>query len=465
VIEGTILRAAPTTVLLVVGAFLAQDLSSAEPGSADGYEWVTRILSDSRSDRVAAAETLESSGDESLIPALVDAVFFTPKGARQEILGVLSSLTGEVHDGYYDWVEYVGAHSELEPAPGYLEWKLSLLVRIDPTYRTVLYPGAPTRIRLEEIVWGGVPMAGIPALDDPPTVSGSAARYLKKKEWVFGLVHGGQARAYPLRILSWHELLNDRLGGEPIALSFCTLCGSGIFYRTRTPNGASHRFDTSGLLYRSNKLMVDRRSRSLWSNLTGKPVVGRLAGTSIRLEVLPGTLTTWEAWLADNPETTVLDLQAIRDQMRPRYRYDYRPGAAERARRGVSFPVWLQSDVLERDRQVFTLRLAGRVKAYPVDRVLEVGVINDQIGGEAVVIVGDRAGGSVRAYRRGFLEFEDAGSGRLQDGESRRWVAKEEGLRSLDETELPQSLERLPGQVALWFGWYAFFPQTEVWQE
>ena len=246
-------------------------------------------------------------------------------------------------------------------------------------------------------------------------------------------------------------------------MSFCTLCGSGIFYSTRTPNGGAHRFDTSGLLYRSNKLMVDRQSRTLWSNLTGEPVVGRLARISDGLEVLPGTLTTWGPWLSENPQTTVLDLEAIRSQMRPRYSYDYRPGAAERSRRGVSFPVWLKSDVLDRDAQVFTLRLAEGAKAYPVDRVLETGVVNDRIGAESVLIVGNQDGGSVRAYRRGPYEFEMKTGGWLEDNLGGRWSVEERGLRNLDDAQEPLVLERLPGHVALWFGWYGFYPQTEVW--
>jgi len=457
------MRRAPSTFWIVVGAFLGTHLLSARAAPEDPYAWVASMLSDERSVRESAADALADNGSLSMVPALVDAVFFTPRSSRRQILGLLASLSGEELQDYYEWVEWVGAHGEIEPAAGYWDWKLSLLARIDPQYRTVLYQGAPTRIRLEEIVWGGVPLAGIPALDDPPTLAGSAARYLKKRERVFGLVLNGEARAYPVRILSWHELLNDRLGGEPIALSFCTLCGSGIFYLTRTPNGGAHRFDTSGLLYRSNKLMVDRQSRTLWSNLTGEPVLGRLARIPEGLQILPGTLTTWESWLRQNPRTTVLDLESIQEQMRPRYSYDYRPGAAERSRRGVSFPVWLKSDILDRDAQVFTLRLAEGAKAYPVDRVLEAGIVNDRIGTEPILVLGDRTSGSVRAYRRGTYQFERTREGWLEDNLGGRWSVEESGLRNLDDSQTTPVLERVAGHVALWFGWYGFYPQTEVW--
>jgi len=240
------LKGVPAIWLLMAGALWASQGWSADTRSTDGYALVAAILSDSRQERQAAATTLIERGDLSLVPGLVDAVFFTPKESRRQVLDALEALTGERRRGYYDWVEFVGAHAEITPAAGYPAWKLSLLSRIDTRYRTVFYDGAPARIRLEEIVWGGVPLAGIPALDDPPTIPASQAAYLLEKEEIFGIVVAGRARAYPLRFLSWHELLNDTLGGEPIVLSFCTLCGTGIFYRARTPDGGVYRFDTSG---------------------------------------------------------------------------------------------------------------------------------------------------------------------------------------------------------------------------
>lgn len=428
----------------------------------DSYRLVRRMMSADRKQRREAARELEEAGDRSLVPALVDSLFFTSANHRAETLEVLATLTGERHREYYDWVEYVGG-SGLEARPGYLEFKLLLLSKIDPSYRKVLYPGAPSRIRLEEVVWGGVPLAGIPALDDPPVVRGSEAAYLKDDEKIFGLSLGGESRAYPLRILSWHEMLNDVVGGRPVTLSFCTLCGSGILYDASTPAGGRHRFGTSGLLYRSNKLMFDHRTFTLWSNLTGEPVIGRLARSPIGLEALPMTVTSWGAWLASHPQTTVLDLEAIAERGSGRYRFDYRPGAADRARAGVAFPVWLTSDRLERQREVFAMRQAGSAKVYPVDRVLKEVVINDELGGRALVLVADPGSGAIRAYARAEHRFRPAGEpGALLDEEGRLWSVAEHELTPPEAVEALVSLPRLPGHLAFWFGWYAFYPDTEV---
>jgi len=106
------------------------------------------------------------------------------------------------------------------PAPGFDAWKADLLAAIDPGLRLFLYEGIATRIRLEEIVWGGVWKDGIPALVDPRFVDAAAATYLTADELVLGVAIGGDARACPLRILDWHEMANDVVGGVPIALSY-----------------------------------------------------------------------------------------------------------------------------------------------------------------------------------------------------------------------------------------------------
>jgi hypothetical protein len=451
------LRLAPLLLLLALPG--ASALSAAELSSEEGYGLLRRFLSGSAGERRAAARALIEARDLSLVPGLVDTYFFLRKDQRAEALSALAALTGEKRgDRYFDWVELVGRREDLAPKPGYLAYKAELFSRIDPRYPQVLYEGAPSRIRPEEIVFGGVPLEGIPALDQPAHVPAAEARYLADSERVFGVSVGGEQRAYPLRILDWHEMLNDVVGGRPVTLSYCTLCGSGVLYDTRTPAGQAYTFGTSGLLYRSNKLMVDRQTLTLWNNLTGEPAVGRLARSPVRLPVLPLTVTTWKEWRARHPGTTVL---ALDKEMERRWGFSYVPGAADRRRAGVSFPVWLKSAALDPKAEVYAVRLGEKAKAYPVERVLRERVVNDRLGDEPLVVVADPESGSVRVYRRGGRTFSPGTRpGELVDGEGGRWSVGEDALTRVAGEAAP--LERLPGHQAFWFGWYSFFPGAEL---
>lgn len=446
----------PLALLLL---FAPIGVTAAELSAAEGYGLLRRMASGSPEERREAARRLAEAGDASLVPGLVDAFFFLPKNGRAEALETLATLSGETAgERYHDWVELVGRR-DLAPKPGYAEWKAELFSRIDPRYRAILTAGPAPRIRLEEIVFGGVRVEGIPALDRPAHVPAAKASWLADSERVFGVVAGGEARAYPLRILDWHEMLNDVVGGEPVTLSYCTLCRSGVLYSTRDPRGGEPRtFGTSGLLYRSNKLMIDRGTQSLWNNLTGEPVVGPLAGSSVRLPVLPLVVTTWKEWRTRHPATTVLALDA---EAARRWGYDYRPGAADRQRAGVSFPVWQKSGALDPKAEIYAVRLDDRAKAYPVDRVLAERAVNDQLGEVPLVILGDPESGAVRAYRRGERTFSPSASpAELVDEAGRRWTVGEEALVPSGETAAP--LPRVPGHLAYWFGWYSFFPQSEL---
>ena len=210
--------------LIAIAATLAitpLSVRAATPPFEEGYALVRQLMSEKVGERREAAKKLLEGRDLSLVPALVDALFYTPKLARAELLEVLRGLTGEdAGTGYYEWVELVGRRTDLTGRPGYMEWKLSQLSRIDPTYRKIFYKGAPSRIRLEEIVWGGVRLDGIPPLEDPPRVVAKEAGFLTDRELVFGVSAGGAHHAYPLRYLSWHEMVNDVVGGEPITLAY-----------------------------------------------------------------------------------------------------------------------------------------------------------------------------------------------------------------------------------------------------
>lgn len=241
-------------------------------------------------------------------------------------------------------------------------------------------------------------------------------------------------------------------------------------YSGETPAGGRRLFGTSGLLYRSNKLMFDRGSYTLWSNLTGEPVVGRLAASPTELEVLPVVRSTWGDWRRKHPDTTVTILD---DAFGRRWSFRYEPGAADRARSGVSFPVWQKSDALPPGEEVYAIRLELEsdlaAKAYPVERMLGLRVVNDELAGAGLVVLGDRESGAVRIYRRDDRTFRLDREGWLIDDRDRRWRIEEERLvpEGVDgvgeETEAePSPLERVPGHRSLWFAWYGFYPTTEV---
>ncbi len=231
-------------------------------------------------------------------------------------------------------------------------------------------------------------------------------------------------------------------------------------------DGERVEFGTSGFLYRSNKLMYDRKTETLWHQFRGVPVVGPLVGSGIQLEVLPMTLTLWSEWAAKHPDTTVLDLDT---GVFPAEAYTPESGNdsvyfAYRNQDTTMFPVPERSSELGTKDQVFGLNFGDEAKAYPLSLFEESSVINDTVGGRNVVIVAAGEGSGVRAYDRGdyvFTASAETGQGiTLTDETGAGWQTGEDALVSLDD--LAQSLERLPSRDAYWFGWYAFFPHTSV---
>jgi hypothetical protein len=438
--------------------------SRISPGT--GYALIRIAMSGQEAARREAARKLAESGDPAWIPPLTDALFFLHPDEREPVLGALRQLAGDDPGArYHDWVELVGRRTDIVPPAGYLDWKGQLLSRIDKQYRTLFGPSTQTLIRPEEILWGGVRFDAIPALDDPPHVAAAAEHGLDDREKVFGVSVGGERRAYPLRYVSWHELVNDTLGGQPVAVTYCALCGSGIAWSARNPAGGRHTFGTAGLLYRSDKLMFDRATQTLWLQMTGEPVVGPLAaplsGHSVTLDMLPMTLTTWGEWKTLHPDTTVLQLS---DRFGARWSYRYTPGAADLARSGVSFPLWMKSRLLSQDEEVFGLRLLDHTKAWPVVKVTAQTVIDDRLGDTDLVLVGNPDSGAVRAYRRtGHTFHPGPDATTLRDEADRPWRVTEESLVPPAGLAPAAPLPRLPGHVALWFAWYGFHPQTEVW--
>lgn len=149
--------ARPFGLGLLLAAALLPAPAAAAP-SEEGHALIRALMTGAPGEKKSAEKKLAAAKDLSLVPPLVDALFFTPTAQRAPLLSVLRALTGEDPGArYYDWVELVGRRSDLRAGPGYMEWKLSLLSRIDPGYQKIFQPGTTSRIALEEIVWGGRP--------------------------------------------------------------------------------------------------------------------------------------------------------------------------------------------------------------------------------------------------------------------------------------------------------------------
>lgn len=411
------------------------------------------IFEDFNKGRRAALETLAKLGDKSLIPTLVLAMRWS--GDDVHVAQALSKLTGTKITTWHEASDWQEAHPEIVPHPSYRPLKLRFWVNTDERFRDFFESPLATRekmkIRFEEIVWGGVLVDGIPSLDKPVMLAARKARYLRASDLVFGVSINGDARAYPLRIMGWHEMFNDVVGGVPVALAYCTLCGAGILFETHVKGRKKpFVFGSSGFLYRSNKLMFDRETKSLWNQFTGKPVVGPLVESGIALKVRPVTITSWKDWRAQNPGTTVLSIETG-------YRRDYGSGVTYRkyfASPDLMFPVRVRDEsVVKRKDFVFGIRTVGAAKAWPVAAFRSKSVINDRVGSKAVVLIGDAATRTVRAYERGVEIFEanPAGAGRLASG-SGTWRLTEDALISDDGRKLP----RVPGHVSYWFAWDSY---------
>lgn len=445
---------------------------------------LTTLAIGNRNQANSAVSQILAENDTRYIPVFIELIRAWQLGLIQnltlnEITTALETLSGQTFGtNWAEWIEWYGG-TDYTPPPGFTTWKGRLLSIIDPAFGDFLQDDYPSTIRVEEIQWGGVVLDGIPALDDPDLLTPVEATYLNPTDAVFGMVVNGDARAYPLRIVDWHEMVNDEIGGVPVSIAYCTLCGAAVAYDGRASDGNIYDFGSSGFLFRSNKLMYDRQTRTLWNQLTGEPVLGELVASDVTLDLLPIVLTTWEDWLAQHPTTRVLDIETGFGRV-------YEPGAAYGqyfASEQTMFPVWQRSDLLPDKSQVYALRINGIPKAYPIGTLLTERLVEDVIkgndGSETAVLLlasGNRvtvdgmanarggsssysAGAQVRAYERGqhtFTLTDDPN--RLMDENGGLWQVAEDALIAPNGETLP----RLGGHLAYWFGWFAFFPNTQV---
>jgi len=273
------------------------------------------------------------------------------------------------------------------------------------------------RIPGDEIKQGGPPRDGIPAIDRPKFVEGREADFLEDGDRVLGVTIDGIAKAYPIRILNYHEVVNDRFGDQAVAITYCPLCGSGLAFVAG--QGKERRtFGVSGLLYNSDVLLYDRQTESLWSQIMMEAVSGPASGE--KLEYLPTAATTWGAWREAHPHTLALSPETG-------YRRDYTrsPYKGYEQLEQLMFPVARESELLKKKGWVIGVEIDGHYKAYPFNALARQGrELSDTFRGRELHI--------------------------RYDAESRSAIIRDR-LGS-----------EVPAVTMYWFAWYAFHPETEV---
>ncbi len=272
-------------------------------------------------------------------------------------------------------------------------------------------------VPLEKIVAGGPGKDGIPAIREPQFVSASEASFLQEKDRVLGIRKGDQVKAYPIKILNWHEVVNDTVGQFPVIISYCPLCGTGMAFRAIV-GGEKASFGVSGLLYQSDLLMYDHQSKSLWSQISMEAIAGPLTGA--RLVPIPLDHTTWHDWKSRYPATLVLSPHTgfSRDYSRDPY------GSYDQTR-DLLFDIDHFDPSYHPKEWIVGIDVQGTFKAFAFSELEKTnGLVKDRLNGQTRYIHFNREA------RTAFV---------------------------LDEHGQP-----VPSVMAYWFAWYTFHPTTQV---
>ncbi len=324
-----------------------------------------------------------------------------------------------------------------------------------------------------------IPMDGIPAIDEPVFQGVSGVDWLADKEPVIALELAGDARAYPLQIMTWHEIVNDEVGGTPVAVTFCPLCNTAIAFERPEVDGEVTTFGTSGKLINSNLLMYDRATQSLWPQATGEALVGELTGT--RLTRLSARIVPWHEFKSAFPTGKVLSRDTGYDR---RYGENPYPGYDD----VDSAPFLFRGEAdgrLAAVERVLGLQSGGEVVAFPYFRLQEqasggLTAANETIGSQPVVVLW-KSGTTSALDGEDIASSRDVGAGvaysRRVGGRVLTFISQG-GVIVDQETQTTwnllgqategrlegRSLEAVDAIDSFWFDWAAFHPDTKIWQ-
>lgn len=326
----------------------------------------------------------------------------------------------------------------------------------------------------DEFFSGGPPPDGIPAIDEPVFESVELADEWLEDNWpVMFFAWNGEARAYPLAILIWHEIVNDEVGGEPVSLTFCPLCNATVAFRRTQPDGQVLDFGTTGNLRFSDLVMYDRQTYSWWQQFTGEAIVGELTGTM--LELLPSQIIAWSDFKEAHPDSKVLSRDTGHNRT-----YGSNPYAGyDTINSSPFFPIpdpGLINDRLVPMERVVAIEIEQENVAYPFGALEQVGVVNDEVANVPLVVFWEEGTvstfgnfgpetGSTGVFHRRLEDqvmdfwFEDGDIVDQQTGS--QWNILGQAIAGPLEG---MQLERIVSAEHFWFAWIAFKPETSVWE-
>lgn len=299
-----------------------------------------------------------------------------------------------------------------------------------------------------------VPKDAIPPLDFPKYLKADEVDFLGGNDLVIGVEINNDARAYPIRILNWHEIVNDKIGGEDVVVTYCPLCKSAILF-SRILDGKTISFGNTGSLYESTMLMYDRETESLWAQVGGRAIEGTLKDK--RLKALPSITTRWKDWRNLHPNTLVLSLDTGYSR-----NYDSNPYSTydKRTNSLPPFPLSLIDSRLPIKELIIGVNFNGIKKAYPINQ-LGWKVINDKVGNENIVIFTRPKLTSVffSELDGKIIEFELINT-TIRDKETKsEWNF----LGQVINGDLKgKKLKPAPSVYAFWYGWVVEYPDTEL---
>ncbi len=324
-----------------------------------------------------------------------------------------------------------------------------------------------------------IPMDGIPSIDEPVFESVAEVDWLADKEPVIAFELDGDARAYPLQIMTWHEIVNDEVGGTPVVVTFCPLCNTAIAFERPMIDGKVTTFGTSGKLIHSNLLMYDRATQSFWPQVTGEALVGELKGT--RLTRYPARIVSWLEFQTAFPTGKVLSRDTGHDR---RYGENPYPGYDDVDNAPFLFSGETDGRLAAVER-VLGLEIKGDVVAFPYFRLQEqasggLTAVNETIGSRPVVVLW-KAGTTSALDDTDISSSRDVGAAvaysRRIDGMVLTFIAQGENImdretlstwnllgRATEGRLEGRSLKPVAATDSFWFDWAAFHPETTIWR-